>query len=547
MNGKPQLVLGQAQFTGASPQMAKSQYTKPSLMPVGNGNSFASILSSTVNKSGGGENLGVKGAMKGMLPGGQRTFLGNASSTLFSENVAPATPQGKSVTKIGGTTVQATNQATAVSQRVSTIPKNYSFGMEDTRARSVKKMPAVASASPSARSINIAAIQSRSNKSAPVLVDQLAAKNGVIRETPYRGLSLSQEGMDKNVLASLNSGKGGKNSFVSPLLAGGSTQLIMQLVKEVGYVVSTVSDRLQLKEPVALARPVVDQKRPAYVETKNQPSRTQASGLTQAQAQASKTSLSRPSVATSLAQQSETLVAGPSLAPLQGNSLGDLAAKFESGDSGIAAIGYDRHGGTSYGKYQISSRAGTFSKFMDYLDINGPDIAAKLREGGAANTGGRNGKMPNIWRSIAAAEPERFEELQTDFIMSSHFQPAVSAIAEATGVAFNAMPEALREVVFSTAVQHGVSGAARIISRAVASVGADNLTANEEVFVDRTGQDLIRQIYAIRARQFSSSTSTVRSAVQNRLQHEMRDALTLLQTTDIQETPDTRRVSATRG
>ena len=109
------------------------------------------------------------------------------------------------------------------------------------------------------------------------------------------------------------------------------------------------------------------------------------------------------------------------------------------------------------------------------------------------------------------------------------------------------MPEALREVVFSTAVQHGVSGAARIISRAVASVGADNLTANEEVFVDRTGQDLIRQIYAIRARQFSSSTSTVRSAVQNRLQHEMRDALTLLQTTDIQETPDARRVSATRG
>ena len=184
---------------------------------------------------------------------------------------------------------------------------------------------------------------------------------------------------------------------------------------------------------------------------------------------------------------------------------------------------------------------------MDYLDINDPDIAAKLREGGASNTGGRNGKMPNVWRSIAAAEPERFEELQTDFIMSSHFQPAVSAIAEATGVAFNAMPEALREVVFSTAVQHGVSGAARIISRAVASVGADNLTANEEVFVDRTGQDLIRQIYAIRARQFSSSTSTVRSAVQNRLQHEMRDALTLLQTTDIQETPDVRRVSATRG
>ena len=38
-------------------------------------------------------------------------------------------------------------------------------------------------------------------------------------------------------------------------------------------------------------------------------------------------------------------------------AVGHLSARFESGKEGAAAIGYDGHGGTSYGKYQISSRA----------------------------------------------------------------------------------------------------------------------------------------------------------------------------------------------
>ncbi|MBA4357411.1 MAG: hypothetical protein C0405_06760, partial [Desulfovibrio sp.] len=44
--------------------------------------------------------------------------------------------------------------------------------------------------------------------------------------------------------------------------------------------------------------------------------------------------------------------------------LGSMAALFESGDKGAAAIGYDRTGGTSYGTFQISSRAGTMNRFL---------------------------------------------------------------------------------------------------------------------------------------------------------------------------------------
>lgn len=592
MNGKPQLVFGQAQFTRPDTLMNKANYAKPSILPVGKGNSFASILSSTVDKS---TPASTPVAGK-LMPGGQGSFLGGASlfgtptpSGQAVQGDASLMPlslsndrqvntrqmtaaQGGEVTKIGGATVQATTQANTVAKRVSAIPKNYSFGMEDTRpgaarasrnsspgqavgssgvaqsvkpatgsyariaAGATKKTPDRAQNVPSARTINVAAMHGKNtaNTSFPI-TEQFMAGNGTFRDTPYRGLAISRSSADKSMLNPLRSKGGGKADFYSPLLAGGATQLLMQIVKEVGHVAGTVGDMLQLKKaspPARSASEALDRERHTNVAEKaGRP--VKEKGLSVA--------VEKQLAAMQAGASSGVSAAGNGMA-LDAGFLGALSAKFESGESGIAAIGYDRHGGTSYGKYQISSRAGTFTKFLEYLEVNAPDIEAKLRAGGPANTGGRRGKMPEVWKSIAESEPARFEQLQTDFIMSSHFQPAMDAITEATGLAFGAMPEALREVVFSTAVQHGVAGAARIVSRAVASVGAEKLTDGEKAFVERTGQDLIRQIYSIRARQFSSSTSSVRRAVQNRLQHEMHDALALLRINPLSQRPDTRHM-----
>ena len=92
--------------------------------------------------------------------------------------------------------------------------------------------------------------------------------------------------------------------------------------------------------------------------------------------------------------------------------LGKLSAQFESGRDGIAAIGYDRNGGTSYGKYQVSSRAGSLNDFLAFLDGEAPDISKRLRAAGPGNTGSRKGAMPDMWRAIADEQPERFEALQ---------------------------------------------------------------------------------------------------------------------------------------
>ncbi len=200
--------------------------------------------------------------------------------------------------------------------------------------------------------------------------------------------------------------------------------------------------------------------------------------------------------------------------------MGRLSARFESGGDGIAAIGYDRTGGTSYGKYQIASRVGSMKSFLSFLDGEAPDIAQRLRKAGPANTGSRRGGMPDAWRAIAAEQPERFEELQEAFIRESHYRPALEAIVQRTGLEEDSLSPAMREVIWSTAVQHGPAGAARIFDR------ADDLSGKpEDAAYERK---LISNVYKIRAGQFGSSTSQVRAAVRNRFREEQQLALNML-------------------
>jgi hypothetical protein len=200
--------------------------------------------------------------------------------------------------------------------------------------------------------------------------------------------------------------------------------------------------------------------------------------------------------------------------------IGSLSAQFESGDNGPEVIGYDDKGGTSYGTYQISSRAGTMHSFLDYLSDKAPNIAQQLKAAGPANTGSRSGKMPVAWQRITAQDPSRFSKLQNDFIEQTHYLPALQEITEKTGLDVSKGPRALQEVLWSTAVQHGPKGAAKIFSRAVER----SQTKNGGVQMSQ----LISSVYSMRAGQFGSSSSDVRSAVQSRFSEEKNLALAML-------------------
>ena len=200
--------------------------------------------------------------------------------------------------------------------------------------------------------------------------------------------------------------------------------------------------------------------------------------------------------------------------------LGQLSARFESGSDGIAAVGYDRNGGTSYGKYQVSSRAGSLKDFLDFLDTEAPDLSKRLRSSGPGNTGSRKGAMPDTWRAIANEQPERFEDLQEAFVRQSHYKPALESISQRIGLNPDKVSTAMREVIWSTSVQHGPAGAARIFERAHAMSGKPTDAAYE--------RNLINNVYNIRVGQFGSSDSNIQAAVANRFKQEKALALNLL-------------------
>lgn len=199
---------------------------------------------------------------------------------------------------------------------------------------------------------------------------------------------------------------------------------------------------------------------------------------------------------------------------------GELSAVFESGKEGIAAVGYDRYGGTSYGKYQIASRVGTMKLFLNFLKDEEPKWAARLSKSGPMNTRSRWGGMPSEWKKIAAESPKRFEELQDKFILQTNYQPALDKVKARTNINVAELSPAVQEVLWSTAVQHGPSGASKIFTRAMQKAAK----AKSQDF----DKNLIEEIYQARKRGFSRHSRRIRTAVTSRLNREKFMALNLL-------------------
>lgn len=209
---------------------------------------------------------------------------------------------------------------------------------------------------------------------------------------------------------------------------------------------------------------------------------------------------------------------GTAVSPEDG--LGRLAARFESGAAGVEAIGYDPAGGTSYGMYQIASRTGTMSLFLDFLEMHEPRWAARLRAAGPANTGSTGGAMPKVWRSLAKENPERFAALQQAFIRLTHYEPARQAVEKTTGVDVDRTSRALQEVLWSTAVQHGPGRAAEMFIRAVKEQSRVGGALNEAA--------LIRSIYKNRSRSTQGLEGPLREALLRRFWEEQGMALAML-------------------
>lgn len=192
--------------------------------------------------------------------------------------------------------------------------------------------------------------------------------------------------------------------------------------------------------------------------------------------------------------------------------IGDTIAQFESGDGGVKTVAYDRTGGTSYGKWQLSSKAGSMEDWLKDLEAAGGEqaaIAQRIRAAGPLNTGSKSGAAVDQYLKEVAANPELIEETQRQSLLKHNYNVTMNSLNKSGHgdlVKMISDDKSLQEMLFSTSVQHGGGGAADIM-RKVYRQGMSK-------------EDLIKAVYAERGKHFGSSSAAVQTSVNSRFGRE---------------------------
>lgn len=167
------------------------------------------------------------------------------------------------------------------------------------------------------------------------------------------------------------------------------------------------------------------------------------------------------------------------------NSLKDLGALsqyYETGadaDPGAVSTVPGDPGGTSFGLYMFSSKAGTLDAFRTWLrNYQGNAIyngfAATLDKAYGENTSGAAaaGYGPNFesaWRELGhGVNKGEFANAQTEYWGTERYSTLISRLqSKYPSLNLNDYSIALKNVLWSRSVQHGVDGAYNVVTRAI--------------------------------------------------------------------------------
>jgi hypothetical protein len=219
---------------------------------------------------------------------------------------------------------------------------------------------------------------------------------------------------------------------------------------------------------------------------------------------------------------------GPKKPAPQAYRLGGLSEEFESSNKGSETISSGRTdpGGASYGVHQIASDVGTLKDFLEYMRKRG---AAWPRELGVLKPGSK--EFNAKWREIAARDPQGFRDAQYVFLKETHYDKTVMTVAKDARINLDKRHNAIREAVWSSAVQH--SGASSFLTEAVRL--ADRRAPRGSPEYDAI---LIKELYAARRRYVSKEAEEktdpeekrqLQNVVRNRYPEEEKRALLLLE------------------
>jgi len=199
--------------------------------------------------------------------------------------------------------------------------------------------------------------------------------------------------------------------------------------------------------------------------------------------------------------------------------LGQLSEKYESGGRGPATVstGVGDPGGVSYGTYQLASKVGRADEFVAKYY---PDEFKDLKGGTPAFTA--------KWKALAAADPKALHAKEHEYIRVSHYEPQAAKLLKDVPLDVAKRSAALRDVVWSTAVQHGPK-------TDVIVVALKPLLAATKID-DVADEAIIKAVYAERGRptadgklaRFPRVSDAWIPGLTKRFQNEQADALKLL-------------------
>jgi hypothetical protein len=200
--------------------------------------------------------------------------------------------------------------------------------------------------------------------------------------------------------------------------------------------------------------------------------------------------------------------------------LGKLSEKYESGGRGPATVssGEGDPGGISYGTYQLASKIGRADEFVRKYY---PEEFKGLKGG--------TPEFTKKWKELAASDPSGLKKNEHQFIKDTHYDPQVRKLKKDLNLEIDKRSAALRDVVWSSAVQHGPN--TDVIVRA-----AKPLLADGKNWADISDEVLIRGIYAERGRKspegkllhFPGVSPEWIPALTKRFDAELKDALKML-------------------
>ena len=193
--------------------------------------------------------------------------------------------------------------------------------------------------------------------------------------------------------------------------------------------------------------------------------------------------------------------------------LGVLSGQYESnGNPGSVSSGTGDYGGVSYGVWQFSSKLGSLSSFVLWLSSNNPGYYNSLNNARKLDGGNFGTNFNNTWKRLGKDSYHEFYELQHSYIKTKFYDVLVNNLKSTGNYETRLRSFAVRNVLWSTAVQHGPSGAYNIINKFKNTTNISQFITS--TYTERSRVDI-----------YFPSSPTLHNSLINRFNSEKTDAL----------------------